>query len=217
MTKQHVLKKIRDIGVIPVVRASSAEVAIQVVDAIRAGGVSLLEITLTVPGAVRVIEELSKRFGDDAIVGAGTVLTADSAAECIAAGARFIVSPALNLETIAFCRERDVPVMPGALTPTEVVTAWNAGADFVKVFPAGSVGGASYIKSLKAPLPQIELIPTGGVTLQTAAAFIQAGAAAIGVGADLVDVKAISAGQSEKVTAAAQAYVAAVRSARAAA
>jgi len=217
MTKQEVLKKIRDIGVIPVVRASSAEVAIQVVDAIRAGGVSLLEITLTVPGAVRVIEELSKRFGDDAIVGAGTVLTADSAAECIAAGARFIVSPALNLETIAFCRERDVPVMPGALTPTEVVTAWNAGADFVKVFPAGSVGGASYIKSLKAPLPQIELIPTGGVTLQTAAAFIQAGAAAIGVGADLVDVKAISAGQSEKVTAAAQAYVAAVRSARAAA
>ena len=113
--------------------------------------------------------------------------------------------------------ERDVAVMPGALTPTEVVTAWNAGADFVKVFPAGSVGGASYIKSLKAPLPQIELIPTGGVTLQTAAAFIKAGAAAIGVGADLVDVKAISAGQSEKVTAAAQAYVAAVRSARAAA
>jgi 2-dehydro-3-deoxyphosphogluconate aldolase / (4S)-4-hydroxy-2-oxoglutarate aldolase len=215
MTKSEILQSIRDIGIIPVVRASSADEAIQVVEAIRAGGVSLLEITMTVPGAVQVIETLVKKFGDSAIVGAGTVLDAQTASACIDAGAKFMVSPALNLETIAFCGKHDIAVMPGALTPTEIVTAWNAGADFVKVFPCGAMGGASYIKSLKAPLPQIELVPTGGVTLTTAASFIQAGAAAIGVGADLVDVKAIRAGEAQKVTAAAQAYVAAVRSARA--
>jgi 2-dehydro-3-deoxyphosphogluconate aldolase / (4S)-4-hydroxy-2-oxoglutarate aldolase len=215
MTKSEILQSIRDIGIIPVVRASSADEAIQVVEAIRAGGVSLLEITMTVPGAVQVIETLVKKFGDSAIVGAGTVLDAQTASACIDAGAKFMVSPALNLETIAFCGKHDIAVMPGALTPTEIVTAWNAGADFVKVFPCGAMGGASYIKSLKAPLPQIELVPTGGVTLTTAASFIQAGAAAIGVGADLVDVKAIRAGEAQKVTAAAQAYVATVRSARA--
>jgi len=148
------------------------------------------------------------------VVGAGTVLDPEVARACIAVGAQFIVSPALNLETIKCCGDQAITVMPGALTPTEVVTAWNAGADFVKVFPCGAVGGASYIKSLKAPLPQIELVPTGGVNLKTAASFIEAGAAAIGVGADLVDVRAISAGQAEKITAAARAYVEAVRSAR---
>src|SRR5947208_1300181 len=213
MNKSQVLKRIREIGVIPVVRASSPEEAIQVVEAIKAGGLPVLEITMTVPGAVHVIEELVKRF-DDAIVGAGTVLDAKTARACIDAGAKFIVSPALNLETIACCRELDVTVMPGALTPTEIVSAWNAGADFVKVFPCGAMGGASYIKSLKAPLPQIELVPTGGVTLATAASFIEAGAAAIGVGADLVDVKAIRAGQPEKITEAARAYVEEVRAAR---
>ena len=214
MIKADIIQRIRDIGLIPVVRASSAEEAIQVVDAIKAGGVTLLEITMTVPGAVQVIEQLAKRFGEEAMVGAGTVLDPETARACIDAGARFVVSPALNLETIALCRQQDVPVMPGALTPTEIVTAWNAGADFVKVFPCGALGGASYIKSLKAPLPQIELVPTGGVTLATAAIFIQAGASAIGVGADLVDVKAIRAGHPEKVIAAARAYVEAVRSAR---
>ena len=214
MTKSEVIQRIRDIGVIPVVRASSADEAIQVVEAIKAGGVSLLEITMTVPGAVQVIERLTKRFGNEAIVGAGTVLDPETARSCIDAGAKFIVSPALNLETIARCRELDVTVMPGALTPTEIVSAWNAGADFVKVFPCGAMGGASYIKSLKAPLPQIELVPTGGVTLATAASFIEAGAAAIGVGADLVDVKAIRAGQPERIIEAARAYVEAVRTAR---
>src|SRR5205807_1479028 len=214
MTKIEIIKRIRDIGVIPVVRASSADEAIQVVEAIKAGGVSLLEITMTVPGAVQVIEQLTKRFVDEAIVGAGTVLDPETARACINAGAKFIVSPALNLETITCCRELDVPVMPGALTPTEIVSAWNAGADFVKVFPCGAMGGASYIKSLKAPLPQIELVPTGGVTLTTAASFIEAGAAAIGVGADLVDVKAIRAGQSEKVTKAARAFFEAVSKVR---
>jgi 2-dehydro-3-deoxyphosphogluconate aldolase/(4S)-4-hydroxy-2-oxoglutarate aldolase len=214
MTKSEIIQRIRDVGVIPIVRASSAEEAVRVVEAISAGGVSLLEITMTVPGAVQVIEQLVKRFGDQTVVGAGTVLDPEVAQACIAVGAQFIVSPALNLETIKCCRDKDIVVMPGALTPTEVVTAWNAGADFVKVFPCGAVGGASYIKSLKAPLPQIELVPTGGVDLKTAASFIEAGAAAIGVGADLVDVKAIRAGHPEKVTEAARAYIEVVRSAR---
>jgi len=213
MNKPEVIQKIKDIGVIPVVRASSAEEAILIVEAIKAGGVPILEITMTVPGAVRVIEELVKRF-EDAIVGAGTVLDAETARACINAGAQFIVSPALDPGTITCCRELDIAVMPGALTPTEIVTAWNAGADFVKVFPAGALGGASYIRSLKAPLPQIELVPTGGVTLANAAAFIEAGAAAIGVGADLVDTKAIRSGEPEKIKNAARAFIETVRNAR---
>jgi 2-dehydro-3-deoxyphosphogluconate aldolase/(4S)-4-hydroxy-2-oxoglutarate aldolase len=214
MNKQQILKKIADIGVVPVVRASSAEEAMQVVEAIRAGGVPVLEITMTVPRAVHVIEKLADAYRDDVIVGAGTVLDAETARACMLAGAQFIVSPVLNIETIECCRRYGVAVMPGALTPTEVVQAWTSGADIVKVFPCGAMGGASYIKSLKAPLPQIELIPTGGVSLATAASLIEAGAFALGVGADLVDTKAIRAGQPEKVTEAARAYVDAVRKAR---
>lgn len=215
MTKSEVIQRIREVGVIPVVRASSAAEAVRVVEAIKAGGISILEITMTVPGAVQVIAQLVKRFGGETVVGAGTVLDPEVAQACISVGAQFIVSPALNLDTIKCCRDQEIAIMPGALTPTEVVTAWNAGADFVKVFPCGAVGGASYIKSLKAPLPQIELVPTGGVNLNTAASFIHAGAAAIGVGADLVDVKAIRNGESQKVSEAARAYVQAVRAARA--
>ena len=214
MDKTEVLQTIRDVGIIPVVRASSAEEAMQAIDAIREGGISLLEITMTVPGAVRVIEEVSTRYGNEALVGAGTVLDAETARTCIQAGARFIVSPSLNLETIALCRRESVAVMPGALTPTEVVNAWSAGADFVKVFPAGAVGGPSYIKSLKAPLPQIELVPTGGVSLKTAADFIKAGASALGVGADLVDVKAIRDGQQNLITERARQFVQIVKEAR---
>ncbi len=214
MNKQDVLRRIKEIGVVPVVRASSAEEAMQVIEAIKAGGIHVLEITMTVPRAVRVIEEIANAYGDEVIVGAGTVLDAETARAVILAGAQFVVSPALNLDTIACCRRYSVAVMPGALTPTEVVQAWSAGADFVKVFPCGAMGGASYIKSLKAPLPQIELIPTGGVSLTTAASFIEAGAVALGVGADLVDTKAIRAGQPEKVTEAARAYIDAVRKAR---
>lgn len=214
MEKSQVLDRIRSIGIIPVVRASSGEEALQAVEAIKAGGLPILEITMTVPGAVRIIETIAKRFGDEVLVGAGTVLDADTARECVGAGAQFVVSPALNLETIAFCRQAGCAVMPGALTPTEIVQAWSAGADFVKVFPCGAMGGASYIKSLRAPLPQIELVPTGGVSLSTAASFIEAGAAAIGVGADLVDLKAIRSGDSEKVTEMTRAYLEAVRTAR---
>lgn len=212
--KAEVIQTIRETGIIPVVRAQSADEAMKAIDAIRAGGISILEITMTVPGAVGVIEEVSQRYGSEALVGAGTVLDGETARACIVAGARFIVSPSLNLETIEVCRRYGIAVMPGALTPTEVVQAWSAGADFVKVFPAGAVGGASYIKSLKAPLPQIELVPTGGVSLKTAADFIKAGASALGVGADLVDVKAIREGQPGLITERAREFVRIVKEAR---
>jgi 2-dehydro-3-deoxyphosphogluconate aldolase/(4S)-4-hydroxy-2-oxoglutarate aldolase len=211
----NVVDRIRQIGIIPVVRARSSEDAMQAVEAIRAGGIPILEITLTVPGAITVIADLTRRLGDDALIGAGTVLDADAARACIDAGARFIVSPALDIATIETCRALDVPVFPGALTPTEIVTAWKAGATAVKVFPAGAVGGAAYLKSVKAPLPQIELIPTGGVSLKTAADFIAAGAMALGVGADLVDLTALRKGDAASITEKARQYVAAVAAARA--
>jgi 2-dehydro-3-deoxyphosphogluconate aldolase/(4S)-4-hydroxy-2-oxoglutarate aldolase len=200
MNKTEVLRRIRDTGLIPVVRAESSDMAIRAVAALKAGGLNVLEVTMTVPGAIEVIRLLAAEYGDETLIGAGTVLDPETAQACIQAGAQFIVSPALNEETIRFCRQQGVAVFPGALTPTEVVQAWNAGADAVKVFPAGAVGGASYLKALKAPLPQIELIPTGGVSLKTAADFIKAGAMALGVGADLVDPKALREGKSELIT-----------------
>jgi len=214
MNKSWVLQRIRDIGLVPVVRADSADQAKRAVAAIMAGGVSVLEVTMTVPDAIGVIEQLAKAFGGEALIGAGTVLDPETANKCIQAGAQFIVSPALNEETIAFCRARDIAIFPGALTPTEVVRAWNAGADAVKVFPAGAVGGASYLKALKAPLPQIELVPTGGVSLKTAADFIKAGAMALGVGADLVDMKALRDGNDQLITERARQFLEIVREAR---
>lgn len=214
MNRQDVLRRINEVGVIPVVRAASPEEAFQVIEAIKLGGLSILEITMTVPGAVRVIEEVVNRYGDEVVVGAGTVLDPETARACILAGARFMVSPSFNIHTIELCRRCSIAVFPGALTPTEVVTAWQAGADAIKVFPCGAVGGAKYLASLKAPLPQIDMIPTGGVSLATAADFIAAGAFALGVGADLVDLTAIRSGQPEKVAQAARAYIAAVRDAR---
>ncbi|HEX6650603.1 MAG TPA: bifunctional 4-hydroxy-2-oxoglutarate aldolase/2-dehydro-3-deoxy-phosphogluconate aldolase [Pyrinomonadaceae bacterium] len=214
MSRVEVVKQIKDTGIIPVVRASSADEAMRAIEAIRDGGISVLEITMTVPGAVALIEQVTATCGDDVLVGAGTVLDPETATACISAGAKFIVSPALNFDTIACCQRHDVAVMPGALTPTEVVQAWNAGADLVKVFPAGAVGGPGYLKALKAPLPQIELVPTGGVSLKTAADFIKAGAAALGIGADLVDLKAIREGQLQLITDRAKQFVQIVREAR---
>lgn len=215
MNKSDVLKRIRDTGLIPVVRADSSDQAIIAVAALKAGGLDVLEVTMTVPGAVEVIRVLANEYGGDALIGAGTVLDPETAQACIHAGAKFIVSPALNEETIAFCREQDVAVFPGALTPTEVWRAWKAGADAVKVFPAGAVGGASYLKALRAPLPQIELIPTGGVSLKTAADFINAGAMALGVGADLVDVQSLREGNSALITERARQFLEIVRLTRA--
>jgi len=214
MDKKAVLDRIVATGVIPVIRAQSADEAASAIAAIQKGGVSVLEITMTVPGAIELIREVARR-ATDALVGAGTVLDPENALACIDAGARFVVSPALNLATIAACREAGVAVLPGALTPTEVLTAWNAGADFVKVFPANALGGPSYLKSLKAPLPQVKLVPTGGVNLQTAKDFIKAGASALGVGADLVDLQALRRGDAELVTERARKFLSLVAEARA--
>jgi 2-dehydro-3-deoxyphosphogluconate aldolase/(4S)-4-hydroxy-2-oxoglutarate aldolase len=214
MEKSQVIQQIKDTGIIPVVRASSADEAMRAIDAIRAGGISVLEITMTVPGAVSVIEKVAARYGAEALVGAGTVLDAETARECISAGANFVVSPALNFEVIDCCSHYGIVVMPGALTPTEVVQAWNAGADLVKVFPANAVGGPSYLKALKAPLPQIDLVPTGGVSLNTAGDFIKAGASALGVGTDLVDLKALREGKDSLITERARQFVEIVRTAR---
>jgi len=215
MSKQAVIERLTTTGIIPVIRAQSADEAAAAIAAIQKGGVSVLEITMTVPGAVELIRDVARR-ATDALVGAGTVLDSAAARACIDAGARFVVSPALDVATIETCREAGIAVLPGALTPTEVVTAWNAGADLVKVFPANALGGASYIKSLKAPLPQIALVPTGGVNLQTAKDFIKAGAAALGVGADLVDLQALRRGEAELITERARQFLALVREARAA-
>lgn len=215
MNKSEVLKRIRETGLIPVVRAESADQALRAVAALKAGGLDVLEITMTVPGAIEVIRTLTAECGPETLIGAGTVLDPKTAAACIEAGAKFIVSPALNEDTIKFCREQDVAIFPGALTPTEVVRAWQAGADAVKVFPAGAVGGASYLKSLKAPLPQVELIPTGGVSLKTAADFIKAGALALGVGADLVDTQALREGNGALITERARQFLEIVQTTRA--
>jgi len=213
--KAEVIARLTSIGIIPVVRAESTDMARRAVAAILKGGISVLEITMTVPGAVGVIKELSAEIDPEVIIGAGTVLDPQTAQSCIDAGAQFIVSPALNLETVALCGRLGIAVMPGVLTPTEVVTAWSAGADFVKVFPAGAVGGASYIKALKAPLPHVKIVPTGGVSLETAAAFIKAGAEALGVGGELVDIKALRQGRDEVITERARLFVELVQQARA--
>jgi 2-dehydro-3-deoxyphosphogluconate aldolase/(4S)-4-hydroxy-2-oxoglutarate aldolase len=210
MRKEEIVAKLREIGLVPVLRAESEEQALAIASAIADGGVTVLEITMTVPGAVRVMARLTKER-PDLLIGAGTVLDPETARICMLEGAQFVVSPALNLKTIEMCHRYSIPVLPGALTPTEVVTAWQAGADVIKIFPASALGGAKYLKSLKAPLPQVEMIPTGGVSLATAREFLDAGAFALGVGADLVDTKAMAAGQPEKITASAKKYLEIVR------
>jgi len=214
MTKNEVLRGIEEIGLVPVVRARSAEFAIRAVEAVLAGGVSIFEITMTVPNAVSVIEKLSAKFGSRALIGAGTVLSAGDAKACIDAGARFIVSPGFDAATVEAVRAKDIAVMPGALTPTEVIAAWKAGADMVKIFPCSAMGGAKYLKALRGPLPQVKLLPTGGVSLTTVHEYIAAGAAALGVGSELVDEAALEAGQDAALTERASALLAAVRSAR---
>lgn len=214
MEKRSVLARIEEVGIIPVVRVESAEQAIAVAEVIRDAGIPILEITMTVTDAVKVIEKLSNRYGDDVLIGAGTVLNPETAGECINAGAQFVVSPVLNLRTIELCKNRTIAVFPGGLTPTEVACAWEAGADAVKIFPCNVVGGAKYLRALKAPLPQVNLIPTGGVSLSTASDLLAAGAFALGVGADLVNLKAIKAGDYDSVATTARSFVATIRQAR---
>jgi 2-dehydro-3-deoxyphosphogluconate aldolase/(4S)-4-hydroxy-2-oxoglutarate aldolase len=214
MRKEEVLAELRKIGLVPVLRAASVEKALALATAIADGGVTVLEITMTVPGAIEVMKRLAKER-PDILIGAGTVLDAETARMCILEGAQFVVSPALNLGTIEMCHRYSIAVLPGALTPTEVVTAWQAGADVVKVFPASAMGGAKYLTALKGPLPQVELIPTGGVSVATAKEFLEAGAFALGVGSDLVDAKAMADGQPEKVTNTAKKYLEIVKEFRA--
>jgi 2-dehydro-3-deoxyphosphogluconate aldolase / (4S)-4-hydroxy-2-oxoglutarate aldolase len=214
MTKEENRKRIVDVGIIPVVRASSAHQALLAVEAIRAGGISIVEVTMTVPGAIEVIGQLAKTAGSDVLIGAGTVLDAKTAQQCLDAGAEFLVSPGFDAQTVKFAREKGILVIPGALTPTEIIMAWNAGGDLIKIFPCGAVGGAKYIKALKGPLPQVPVIPTGGVNLDTAADFILAGAEALGVGGELVSASALKSGKTNQITDAARRFVAIVREAR---
>jgi 2-dehydro-3-deoxyphosphogluconate aldolase/(4S)-4-hydroxy-2-oxoglutarate aldolase len=210
LTKEEVCRRILEIGIIPVVRAHSAEHALMASFAVAAGGIPIVEVTLTVPSAVEVIAELTRTVGGDVLIGAGTVLDADDARACLDAGAQFIVSPGFDRDTVDLAKEAGVLTMAGALTPTEVITAWKAGSDFVKVFPCGNVGGPSYIKALKAALPRIPMIPTGGVNLITAAQFLAAGACALGIGGDLISASALERGAPEEITEAARQYVAIV-------
>ncbi|MBB5338074.1 bifunctional 4-hydroxy-2-oxoglutarate aldolase/2-dehydro-3-deoxy-phosphogluconate aldolase [Tunturiibacter gelidoferens] len=213
MEKTAVLRELREIGLVPVLRADSVDQAMALADAIAAGGVTVLEVTMTVPGAIEVMRRLAGQR-PEILIGAGTVLDAETARMCILEGAQFVVSPALNVATIEMCHRYSVAVLPGALTPTEIVTAWQAGADVVKVFPVGAMGGPKYLTSLKGPLPHIEMIPTGGVMLGTAAEFLEAGAFALGVGSDLVDKKMIADGRPEVITEIARKYLEIVRAFR---
>jgi 2-dehydro-3-deoxyphosphogluconate aldolase/(4S)-4-hydroxy-2-oxoglutarate aldolase len=198
---------IERVGLIPVLRAKSTAQGRAVVEAMIAGGVTVVEVTMTVPGAIDLLKELRREYGDQLLLGSGTVTTAEQAQATIDAGAEFVVSPSLHPEVIATTRRNNKISCPGALTPTEAITAWNAGADYVKIFPCSAVGGASYLKALLAPFPHLKLIPTGGVTLQTAASFIQAGARALGVGSDLVNLSAVDSGHAETITETAKAYL----------
>src|SRR5579864_405906 len=199
MSKAAVLASLKEIGLVPVLRAESVEKALALAEAIAAGGVTVLEITMTVPGAIQVMRKLAEQR-PDILIGAGTVLDAETARMCILEGAQFVVSPALNLQTIEMCHRYSIAVLPGALTPTEIVTAWQAGADVVKVFPASAMGGAKYLTALKEPLPHVDLIPTDSVSLTTAEEFLKAGAFALGVGGDLVDHKAMTEGRAHEIT-----------------
>ena len=214
MDKQSILSSIIDIGVVPVVRTSSADSAVRAIEAIYQGGIRAAEITMTVPGAIRALEQVAAKFGDKIVLGAGTVLDPETARACMLAGAEFFVTPNLRPATIEIAKRYSKVIMPGALTPTEVLTAWEHGADIVKVFPCSAVGGAKYIKALKAPFPQIEMVPTGGVNLETAGDFLKAGACAVAVGGELIDEKTIKEGKYEVFEQRARQFLEVVRAAR---
>lgn len=214
MTAQQIISTITDIGLVPVVRTPTAESALKSVEAIYNGGVRAAEVTMTVPGAIKALEKLADQFGDRIVLGAGTVLDPETARACMLAGAQFFVTPTLKLSTIEMAKRYSKVICPGALTPTEVLTAWEAGADVVKVFPANSMGGAKYIKALKGPLPHIQMIPTGGVNLETAGEFLKAGACAVAVGGELVDAKLIKENRYPEMEERARQYLVAIAKAR---
>jgi 2-dehydro-3-deoxyphosphogluconate aldolase/(4S)-4-hydroxy-2-oxoglutarate aldolase len=213
MSRDSTLKRVLECGIVAVVRAESGEQLAEVVEALADGGVTAAEITFTVPDATEVIRVVRKRLGDRVVLGAGTVLDPETARAALLAGAEFLVSPTVNTEVIKLCRRYDKAIMPGAFTPTEVLTAWEAGADVVKIFPA-DVGGPSYLKALRGPLPQVRVMPTGGVDLDTAESFLKAGACCLGVGSSLVEPAAIRARDFHRIRTLAEQYVAIVRSFR---
>jgi 2-dehydro-3-deoxyphosphogluconate aldolase/(4S)-4-hydroxy-2-oxoglutarate aldolase len=213
MTKAEVCSRVREIAIIPAIRVSSGHDAHFAAEAVTRGGIPIVEITMTVPGAVDLISHLA-RSDPKVVVGAGTVLDTDTARRCLDAGARFLTAPGFNLAIVEFAAKANVVVLPGALTPTEVVAAWSAGADFVKVFPCALVGGERYIKALNTSLPQIPLVAAGGVNQHTAGDFILAGATAIGVGTELVPTEAIEKRQSERIHELARRFAKLVREAR---
>ncbi|HEV2416241.1 MAG TPA: bifunctional 4-hydroxy-2-oxoglutarate aldolase/2-dehydro-3-deoxy-phosphogluconate aldolase [Terriglobia bacterium] len=213
-TKDKALEKIRSVGLVPIVRAPSADDASRAAEAILRANIGIAEITMTVPNAIKVMEGAAAKHGREVLLGAGTVLDPETCRAAILAGAEFIVTPALNVQVIEMARRYSKPCLSGALTPTEVIATWQAGADMVKVFPCGPVGGPKYIKALKGPLPQIDFVPTGGVTLQTVPEYIRAGAAAVAVGSELLDLKALREGKLEVITELAQKFQDAVREGR---
>jgi 2-dehydro-3-deoxyphosphogluconate aldolase / (4S)-4-hydroxy-2-oxoglutarate aldolase len=214
-SRDKVLSQLREVGVVPIVRVSSPDGALRAVEAVVAGGVPVVEITMGVPNALRVMEHVVEQFGERVLLGAGTVLDPETCRAALLAGAEFIVTPSLDVKVIETSRRYSKVCIPGALTPTEIVTAWQAGADMVKVFPCGPVGGPNYLKSLRGPLPQIDFVPTGGVTLETTPDYIRAGAAAVAAGGELVSGRALREGNTDLITANARKFLEAVRSARA--
>jgi 2-dehydro-3-deoxyphosphogluconate aldolase/(4S)-4-hydroxy-2-oxoglutarate aldolase len=210
MNKQDQLRQVLDCGMVAVVRSSDSQQLVEVARALAEGGVTVVEITMTVPGALEVIRQVRQALGDRLLLGAGTVLDAETARAVLLAGAEYIVAPNVNLDVIRLCRRYDKLVMPGAFTPTEILMAWEAGADIVKVFPAEVVGPA-YFKAIRGPLPQIRLMPTGGVDLNTAAAFLKAGACCLGIGGQLVEPRAVAEGNFERIRDLARQYVAIVK------
>jgi 2-dehydro-3-deoxyphosphogluconate aldolase/(4S)-4-hydroxy-2-oxoglutarate aldolase len=214
LNKQQVRSRIEQIGIIPVIRASSEREAHLAAEAVHKGGIPIVEITMTVPGALEVIRELAKSCGTEVLIGAGTVLNAEDARRCLDAGAQFLVSPGFNRATVELAARESKLILAGALTPTEIMEAWSAGSDLVKVFPCGQVGGAKYIKALRGPLPQIPLVPTGGVNLSTAAEFIEAGAAALGIGGELVQPEALKANKPEVIVETARKFLEVVTTTR---
>ncbi len=215
LTKQAAIARIREAGLIPIVRTSSSGHALVAAEAIDEAGIGIAEITMTVPNALRVLEELAERFGSRVLLGAGTVLDAEKAEAAIAAGAEFIVSPCLEPAVMEAAARHGKPAMPGALTPTEVVAAWRSGADFIKIFPCGPVGGPRYIKALRGPFPDLPLVPTGGVSRETAPQFIEAGAVAVAAGSELIDPRALAAGDTATIASTARKYLEAIQAARA--
>jgi 2-dehydro-3-deoxyphosphogluconate aldolase/(4S)-4-hydroxy-2-oxoglutarate aldolase len=206
MSRIDNLSRVLKSGIVAIIRSDDGSRLADVAEALVAGGVEVMEVTFTVPKAHRVLEQVADRLGDKILLGAGTVLDTETARIAMLAGAEFIVSPAVNLDVIRCCRRYDKLIFPGALTPTEVLAAWEAGADVVKIFPS-EVTGPGYLKALAGPLPQIRLMPTGGVNLETAAAFLRSGACALGVGGSLVEAKAVAAGDMNRITTLARQYV----------